>query len=92
MAQPIDAENPESKTKDVIKFYFKDVLAERNICELEVDKNQYDMAFIANDKFPLNTIVVVLTINSGEKKTPRLLKFKHNEDDSWEIASDNGEL
>ena len=50
------------------------------------------MAFIANDEFPLDSIVVVLTQNSGEKKTPRLFKFKHNEDGSWEIAGNNGEL
>ena len=91
----MDSEDPkESKTKDLIKFYFKDLKGEAKTCEhLEVDKNQYNMAFIANDEFPTDSIIVVLTKSTGEKKTPRLFKLKFNEDEnSWEIAGNNGEL
>ena len=51
------------------------------------------MAFIANDEFPIDSIIVVLTKSAGEKKTPRLFKLKFKEDEnSWEIAGNNGEL
>lgn len=89
----VETEDPgEIKINEVIKFCFKDLRLQKNICELQTDKLAYDVAFVAHDLSPTDSIVVVMTCLAGETKTPRLLKFTQDEDGKWINVCNNGEL
>ena len=89
----VDTEVPgEQKVNEVIKFYFKDLKLTKNICEIQTDKLGYNIAFMAHDQSPTDSLVIVLTCAEGETKTPRLLKFTVDEDGRWLNLCNNGEL
>ena len=49
---------------------------------ISIEKSEYDLVYVAEDHKPQNDIVVVITKCNGERKTPRLLKFKLD-DGKW---------
>ena len=92
-SQIVETDDPnQTKINEVIKFYFKDLKLKKNICELQTDKLSYNVAFLADDLSPTDSIVIVMTSLDGETKTPRLLKFTIDEDGIWHNKCNNREL